>query len=102
MENKHIALSEEEAREIREHRVLIVQDIFVAIAATLFLISLFIEGHAEHTLRGVAYFLGACAYVCEILEVTDFFRIKKGIVPMFMPYVFGVLYVILGFSYLLG
>ena len=83
------------------------RNIFVAAAAVLFVVTLLpisSLGHYEHTLRGVAYFLGAGAYIAEIVELTDAERIKSKNHrrAMFMPYIFGVLYILLGISYFRG
>ena len=37
-----------------------------------------------------------------VIVLTDGWRKNPGLKEMFMPYMFGVLYVLLGFSYLLG
>ena len=50
----------------------------------------------------MAYILGAGAYGAEVIVLTDGWRKNPGLKEMFMPYMFGVLYVLLGFSYLLG
>ena len=82
-----------------------VRNIFVVIAGGLFILSmLHIEPiyHYWNILKFVAYILGAGAYGSEIIVLTDGWRKNPGLKEMFMPYMFGVLYVLLGFSYLLG
>lgn len=83
---------------------LIIRDMFVTVAAVLFIISLvpteFVE-HFEGILRGVAYFFGAAAYVSEVFMLTGVFKKHVPFGEMYMPYVFGVLYVLMGIAYLL-
>ena len=50
----------------------------------------------------MAYILGAGAYGSEVIVLTYGWRKNPGLKEMLMPYMFGVLYVLLGFSYLLG
>lgn len=88
-----------------QHTFLTVRNIFVVIAGGLFILSmLHIEPiyHYWNILKFVAYILGAGAYGSEIIVLTDGWRKNPGLKEMFMPYMFGVLYVLLGFSYLLG
>lgn len=84
-----------------EHLVLLVRNIAVGIAVLLFLISLFHIPY-YHILKGVAYFLGAGAYFCEICLLTDCFTTRVEHHEMFMAYCFGPMYILLGLSYLLG
>ncbi len=75
---------------------------FVFVAAALFLISLAPEsiiGHSGYFLKGVAYMFGALAYGSEFLMLTDGFKKKESVKELFMPCVFGILYIILGISY---
>lgn len=88
-----------------QHTFLTVRNIFVVIAGGLFILSmLHIEPiyHYWNILKFVAYILGAGAYGSEVIVLTDGWRKNPGLKEMFMPYMFGVLYVLLGFSYLLG
>ena len=88
-----------------QHTFLTVRNIFVVIAGGLFILSmLHIEPiyHYWNILKFVAYILGAGAYGAEVIVLTDGWRKNPGLKEMFMPYMFGVLYVLLGFSYLLG
>lgn len=87
-----------------EEKLLVLRNICVAVAALLFLGSLLpssLIGHAGYPMRGVAYFFGAGAYVSELLVLTNGFSRKEPLKELFMPYVFGVLYIILGINYLL-
>lgn len=83
------------------HLFLLMRNIAAAAAATLFLLSLF---HISHSglLKAIAYFLGAIAYLGDILITTDCFRTKVPHNEMFMEYCFGPLYILLGISYLSG
>ena len=79
VEAENIAEDSEELTRF-EHLCLRARNIFAAAAAVLFVVTLLpisSLGHYEHTLRGVAYFLGAGAYIAEIVELTDAERIKK-------------------------
>ena len=83
---------------------LLLRNIFACIAAGLFLLTLLPLSFVSHShvLRFVAYILGALAYGSEILALTQGFHKKQPLDEMLMPYLFGVLYIALGFSYLLG
>ena len=88
-----------------QHTFLTVRNIFVVIAGGLFILSmLHIEPiyHYWNILKFVAYILGAGAYGSEIIVLTDGWRKNPGLKEMFIAYMFGVVYVLLGFSYLLG
>ena len=52
-------------------------------------------------LKAAAYFLGALAYLGEIVILTDWFSQRVPQREMFMAYCFGPLYLLLGVSYLL-
>lgn len=71
---------------------------FVVLAAVLFLASFPMTAYPA--LRAAGYLFGALAYICEILVLTDCFRVKLSSNEMFMPYCFGPLYVIMGIGYL--
>lgn len=87
------------------HTFLRVRNIFAMVAATVFMLSILpihaLE-HYRHLFKFVAYILGAGAYGAEIIVMTDGLRKNPGIHEMLMPYIFGVLYIMLGFSYLSG
>ena len=84
-----------------EHLFLLLRNISVALAVIFFLTSTFWH-EKSHLFKSIGYFLGALAYLSEILLLTDFFRQKVPYREMFMAYCFGPLYVILGFSYLIA
>ena len=48
------------------------------------------------------YLFGAIAYICEIMVLTDCFKVKIPHNELFMPYCFGPLYLIMGVGYLVG
>jgi len=87
------------------HTFLQIRNIVAALAAVLFILSILpihaLE-HYSHLLKFVAYILGAGAYGAEIIVLTDGLRKNPGIHEMLMPYIFGLLYIMLGFSYLSG
>lgn len=84
-----------------EHFVLLIRNIAVGCAVVLFFVSLF-DLSFSHTLKAVAYFLGAAAYCGEIIILTDCFSSRVPHREMFMAYCFGPMYLLLGLSYLLG
>lgn len=83
-----------------EHWILLGRNIAVGCAVLLFLASLLHAPFAS-ILKAVAYFLGALAYLGEILILTDCFSTKVPHHEMFMAYCFGPLYILLGISYLM-
>lgn len=88
----------------QKERFLLLRNIFACVAAGLFLLTLLSLPFVSHShvLRFVAYILGALAYGSEILALTHGFHKKQPLDEMLMPYLFGILYIALGFSYLLG
>lgn len=85
----------------RETFILYVRNIIVCATTVLFLISLFPVSHIG-VLRGCAYILGAMAYFCEILLLTDFFSAKLPHRELFMVYCFSPLYILMGISYFIS
>lgn len=84
-----------------EHLLLIMRNVAVAFAMILFIVSFFgIPG--SNIVKGVGYILGAIAYLCEILILTDCFDTKIPHREMFMAYCFGPMYILLGIAYFLG
>ena len=87
-----------------EEHLLLIRNICVAVAAVLFLLAMvphLFEHHVKYILRGVAYVFGAGAYASEMLMLTDNFKHMHPFREMFMPYAFGVLYVLMAISYFL-
>ena len=72
----------------------------VLLAAVLFLLSL--ASARCPGFRAGGYLFGAAAYVCEIIVLTDGFKVKLPHAELFMPYCFGLLYLIMGVSQLVG
>lgn len=92
----HHALSPE------AHRMLLLRNCAVVLAAALFFLSLFISVIGQtlsFRLRAIAYFFGAAAYLCEYLMMTDLRRNRRARREMLMSNVFGIMYIILGISY---
>ena len=94
-------LPPEEENDETAHSILSLRNIAAALAAILFLCSLF-PLPQTHLMKGVAYFFGAGAYFCEILLLTDCFRQRVPHQELFMVYCFGPMYILLGLSYLFG
>ena len=84
-----------------DYLLLVLRNIFVAVAALLFFASLFWHS-AYNILKGIGYFSGALAYIFECFAVTDCFQTKVPHTEMFMVYCFGPLYILMGVSYILG
>ena len=87
-----------------EERLLLVRNPCVAAAAALFLLAMVPEAlshHLKYIVRGVAYIFGAGAYGSEMMMLTDNFKHMHPFREMFMPYAFGVLYVLMSISYFL-
>ncbi len=87
------------------HTFLLVRNIFAGIAAIVFILSILpihAFEHYSHLFKFVAYILGAGAYGAEIIVLTNGLRKNPGAHEMLMPYIFGLLYIMLGFSYLSG
>lgn len=80
--------------------MLLLRNIFTGIAVVLFLIEFFLHG-GHDTLKAIAYFFGAAAYIFECLAVTDCFKCKVRHTEMFMVYCFGPLYLLMGLDYIL-
>lgn len=88
-----------------QHTFLSIRNLLVLIAGVLFLLSAVqLEPVHSYTnsLKFAAYIIGAGAYGAEVIVLTNGMRHNPGLKEMFMPYMFGVLYVLLGFSYLLS
>ena len=82
-----------------DYALLVLRNVFVALAALLFLIS-FATHEAQYLIKGIAYFCGAAAYIFECLAVTDCFQTKVPHTEMFMVYCFGPLYILMGLGYI--
>ena len=78
--------------------LLLVRNVAAGVAAVLFIISFF---NVPAVVRAVAYFIGAGAYVAEILIMTRLFCHRPSHDEMFMAYVFGPLYLMMGVTYLI-
>ena len=87
-----------------EHVCLTVRNVLAGIAFMLFIVSILPMhlGVSHHTLQAVAYFFGAGAYIAEIVEMSDEEKrsSKHHRRHIFMPNLFGLLYIILGISHL--
>lgn len=82
-------------------RTLFLRNLLAVVAAVLFMLSL-LSDNKHMQLKAIAYIVGAVAYFGEILMLTDCFRHKPSHSELFMPYLFGAMYVILGISYAIG
>lgn len=82
-------------------RTLFLRNLLAVVAAVLFMLSLLSDNN-HMTLKSIAYIVGALAYFGEILMLTDCFRHKPSGRELFMPYLFGAMYVVLGISYAVG
>lgn len=82
-----------------DYALLILRNVFTALAALCFLASLFLQEYYS-ILKAVGYFFGALAYIFECLAVTDCFQTKVPHTEMFMVYCFGPLYILMGLGYI--
>lgn len=82
------------------HWILLLRNGAVLCAAALFVASM-LHAPGANICKAAAYFLGALAYFCEIMILTDCLTRKVPHREMFMAYCFGPLYLLLGISYLL-
>ncbi len=82
-----------------DYALLILRNVFVALAALFFLVSLCWH-EVYNVLKAVGYFSGAVAYIFECLAVTDCFQTKVPHTEMFMVYCFGPLYILMGLGYM--
>jgi hypothetical protein len=83
-------------------RLLTLRNCAVVFAAVLFYLSLLFMTTGQNLsfrLKAIAYFIGASAYGCEYLMLTDCCRHKPANREMLMSNVFGVMYIIMGISY---
>ena len=78
--------------------VLLARNIAAAAAGILFLISIF---DVNIAIKAIAYFTGSIAYILELVIMTECFRVKPNHDELFMIYVFGPLYILMGVSYLI-
>lgn len=103
-ENIHEIVTEEDIISESEHKnrekfFLLLRNSFVVVVGLLFMASFFVESH--HLFRGVAYIFGAIAYSSELLILTDCFRKRVPHRELFMIYIFGPLYILMGIGYFL-
>ena len=82
-----------------DYYMLFLRNFFVVIAVLLFLIEFLLHG-GHDTLKAVAYFIGAVAYVFECLAATDCFKTKVSSNELFMVYCFGPLYILMRIDYM--
>ena len=80
--------------------IVILRNIAVVTAVFLFLIAFFVDDGANR-LRSAGYFFGAACYVLELVHMTHYFTQSPPLREMFMAYLFGPLYLLMGISYLL-
>ena len=88
----------------RDRNLLILRNLAATITAAVFSLAVFTHtlwSDINPLLRSGAYFCGCAAYVLEILILNDRFRIRPPFSIMYMPYLIGALYVLLGVSYFL-
>ena len=89
-----------EGHKKRDYIMLILRNVFVGVAAVLFILSFFFDD-VYHILKGVAYFSGVIAYVFECLLLTNCFKTKVPHKEMFMVYCLGPLYILMAIGYFL-
>lgn len=88
----------------RDRNLLILRNLAATVTAAVFFLAVFTHtfwSDINPLLRSIAYFCGCVAYLLEILILNDRFRIRPPLSIMYMPYLLGALYVLLGVSYFL-
>ncbi len=87
-----------------DRKLLILRNIAATVTAAVFFLAVFTHtlwADINPLLRAAAYFCGFVAYFLEILILNDKFRIRPPFSIMYMPYLLGFLYIVLGVSYFL-
>jgi len=87
-----------------DRKLLILRNIAVTVTAAVFFLAVFTHtlwAHINSLLRAIAYLCGFVAYFFEILVLNDKFKIRPPFSIMYMPYLLGILYIVLGVSYFL-
>lgn len=75
-----------------------IRNALAVLAAVCFVLSIFIDNR-QFMLKAVAYGVGALAYLGELMAITHLFKKRVDGREIFMPVVFGVMYILLGVSY---
>lgn len=89
-----------EAKHPHHRHHLWIRNIFALAAAALFMAALLVSDR-DLLFKALAYGLGALAYIGELLVMTSAFRKKLAKNELFMPLLFGAMYIVLGMSYAL-
>ena len=76
------------------------RNILTFIAALLFMTAMLVN-EKDLLLKAVAYGMGALAYATELVIITGAFKKSVPKDELFMPLLFGALYIFMGFSYAL-
>lgn len=79
---------------------LIAKNVFAGVAAALFIIAVFVS-EQNQLIKAVAYAMGALAYIGELLVMTGAFTKRMPRSELFMPFLFGFVYIMMGVSYTL-
>ena len=74
------------------------KNILAILAVICFTGSIFIDDR-QFLLKAVAYGVGALAYLGELMAMTHMFKKRVDGRELLMPILFGVMYIMLGFSY---
>lgn len=86
-----------------DRTLLLLRNVAVCIAALLFICTFLPESifahSGNHLLGAIAYLFGAVAYIMELLMLNNVFRTRVSFNEMFMPYVFGLLYIMMAIHY---
>ena len=95
MENK---TPHEEPNHPKHGVILDMKNILAILAVICFTGSIFIDDR-QFLLKAVAYGVGALAYLGELMAMTHMFKKRVDGRELLMPILFGVMYIMLGFSY---
>lgn len=95
MENKTPRNDERHPKHVM---ILDLKNILAILAVICFTGSIFIDDR-QFLLKAVAYGVGALAYLGELMAITHMFKKRVDSRELLMPILFGVMYIMLGFSY---
>lgn len=79
-------------------QILDLKNIMALLAAMCFMGSIFIDDR-QFLFKAIAYGVGALAYLGELMAITHVFKKRCDGRELFMPILFGAMYIVLGFSY---
>ena len=76
------------------------RNVLALVAAVLFMAAIFV-GEKHLLIKAIAYGAGALAYIAELFVITGAFKKHVPLDELFMPLLFGGMYIMLGLNYAL-